>query len=386
MGRSATLLFADNKLFHGLSGEALERASRLPDRVDAAAGDLLMEEGEAPRYLYLIAEGSVQISKRGRGGQQETLTFLNPGDFFGEMSLLDRSLTSARATACQDMQLGRIDSAGLDELLALAPAQLCRNMMVAMIARLRLLDRRFIDQMLEAERLSTVGSMVGSIIHDLKNPIGVVRGAAEIIADSTTDPTHLRMLAMVDRSARRMLDMAQDVLDFARGSTHLQVQRVRIREILDELEEQALAPARAQGIAVAVRTEYDGPLSVDRGKFVRVLLNIVKNAIEAMPDGGSLGLAIERRKSHVVFVVTDTGHGIDPEVLPRIFEPFVTHGKAGGTGLGMAIARSIVEAHGGRISVRSRPGAGTTFEIEVAATAELSTPPAGAPGHAGRSA
>ena len=101
------------------------------------------------------------------------------------------------------------------------------------------------------------------------------------------------------------------------------------------------------------------------GRFLRVLGNLVKNAREAMPTGGSLAISTDLADGWLRLRIADTGVGIPPEVLPRLFEPFVTHGKAGGTGLGMAIAKSVVEAHGGMIAVRSEVQCGTTVEIHL---------------------
>jgi signal transduction histidine kinase len=104
---------------------------------------------------------------------------------------------------------------------------------------------------------------------------------------------------------------------------------------------------------------------VDLGRFVRVLLNLIKNSVEAMPKGGVLRLELLQLENTAIFRVADTGGGIPPELLPKIFEPFVTYGKSKGTGLGMAIVKSVVEAHGGIIEIRSKVGVGTTVEITL---------------------
>jgi signal transduction histidine kinase len=105
---------------------------------------------------------------------------------------------------------------------------------------------------------------------------------------------------------------------------------------------------------------------VDAGRFARVLLNLVRNAVDAMPQGGILRLSVQQgADAQVVFQVSDTGVGIADDLMARLFEPFVTHGKSKGTGLGLAIAKSVVQAHRGTIAVRSKLGAGTTVEIAL---------------------
>ena len=102
---------------------------------------------------------------------------------------------------------------------------------------------------------------------------------------------------------------------------------------------------------------------VDLGRFVRVLGNLIKNAREAMSGGGILTLTTDLVQNQVVIRISDTGSGIPADIMPKLFEPFVTHGKSHGTGLGMAIAKSVIDAHGGKISVASIQGNGTTVDF-----------------------
>lgn len=106
-------------------------------------------------------------------------------------------------------------------------------------------------------------------------------------------------------------------------------------------------------------------VQIDVGRFGRVILNLVKNAVEAMKNGGIIWVGARREGAHVIFKVGDTGCGIPAALQARIFEPFITHGKSGGTGLGLAIVKSVVESHGGTISLHSKEGIGTTFEISL---------------------
>jgi signal transduction histidine kinase len=114
---------------------------------------------------------------------------------------------------------------------------------------------------------------------------------------------------------------------------------------------------------------------VDADRMVRALLNIAANAMDAMPSGGTLTVRSRVRGEHVELELQDTGHGIPPELLPRIFEPFFTHGKPRGIGLGMAIARKIVEDHGGWIDLTSRVGEGTCCTVALPAEAPPPRPP-----------
>jgi signal transduction histidine kinase len=169
-----------------------------------------------------------------------------------------------------------------------------------------------------------------------------------------------------------MLDMTQELLDFARGESSFQMVREPVSSVLCELDSQMnrLIPTN---VHLMREVDCTAEVMVDLGRFARMLLNLVKNAIEAMKAGGILRLAVRREYDRVLIRVSDTGCGMSPELQARIFEPFVTFGKSGGTGLGMAIAKSVVEAHGGTINVQSELGVGTTIEVAlpVAAAALL---------------
>lgn len=110
---------------------------------------------------------------------------------------------------------------------------------------------------------------------------------------------------------------------------------------------------------------YEGNIFVDFARFLRVLFNLIKNAREAMPNGGIFTFGTDLVDGQVVIRMSDTGIGIPAEILGKLFEPFVTHGKTHGTGLGMAMAKSVVTAHQGTVSVASVPGSGTTVEIRL---------------------
>lgn len=132
-----------------------------------------------------------------------------------------------------------------------------------------------------------------------------------------------------------------------------------------EVEQQAQADRT--GVSLQVDVAYDGDIVVDRDALVRALLNLVRNALEATPAGGRVTLRLARDDDGATLVidVADSGRGIPAELLPTIFEPFVTHGKQGGIGLGLANVRTIVEAHGGTIAVDSSPGSGTRFRARL---------------------
>ena len=365
--------FGANKLFEGIPPDHVEALALAPRVVEVPRGTVIFEEGDPAEAMFLIGRGRVQISKRGRGGKQETLTYLERDEFFGEMALYDPAPRSARATAAEDSILGRVGLAEFQGALVHAPPRLHLNLTRWTIRRLRDNDHLLIDQLLAAERLSLVGSMAAMILHDFKNPIGVIRGATELLQETSTDATHTRLAAMIDRSVDAMLTMIQELLDYSRGMGELHVEPIPLSYLFAELEEQALRAIRARGIAVERPATPAGFVRVDRGRFLRALLNIVRNAGEVLQPGGRLRITVERDGEWASFAVSDDGPGIAEDLLPRIFEPFVTRGKAQGTGLGLTIAKAAVEAHGGTITAASAVGAGTSFVIRIP-SAEVDAP------------
>ena len=357
-------LIRNNRLFTGIPSDLLSDLGSDMDLLQFDPEDAIFNEGEPGDCLYLVCEGSVRISKLGRGGQQETLGFIQPGNFFGEMALIDGQPRSAKATAAERTILGRVDHAAFERILALAPGSMHMNFLRSVVERLRSVNSHFISELMRNERISTVGTMANSIIHDLKNPITVIRSCSELLSTRFDDPTITEFSRLMNKSIDGMMDMIQELLDFARGQSSVQLERHRALAVMEELDS-ALPRLLPDGIHLIKETACTAEVDMDLGRFSRVLLNLVKNAIEAMPKGGILWLGVRIEGDRIVYKVGDTGCGIPAEMQPRIFEPFITHGKSKGTGLGLAIVKSVVESHGGTISLHSKPGIGTTFEISL---------------------
>jgi signal transduction histidine kinase len=288
------------------------------------------------------------------------------------MALLDGKPRSAMATAAEPTVLGAVNETTFQHILELAPSRLHMNFLRSVSERLRAVNSHFISEVMRTERLSLVGTMANSIIHDLKNPICIIRCCSELISREVKDPRLLELTAMTDKAVDGMLSMTQELLDYALGSVTLSCESVSIWGLLDELNQQALGLLPGNNIQFAKNIRYDGNVLVDVTRFTRVLCNLIKNAREAMPKGGILTIGTDLVDDQVVIRISDTGIGVPPDLLPKLFEPFVTHGKTHGTGLGMAIAKSVVAAHAGKISVSSVQGSGTTVEIHLPAPAPQS--------------
>lgn len=357
-------LFAQNALFGGVPPEELGRLDLCIEERRFEADQIVFEEGDEGEHVYLVAEGAVRISKKGRLGRQETLAIQGPGGFFGEMALFDHQRRSARATAVEPCLLGRMSREGLDRFLSHSP-DAALHFIRTFSRQLRSASSLFIKELRNAERLSLVGTMMSSIVHDFRNPIATLSLVSDYLEQQSHDPSLSQLGELAREAIDHMLAMIQELLDYSRGSTNVHLQPTSVAELLRSLEDQTLGPLEREGFEVRREFSYLGELTVDRTRVLRLFGNIIKNACEAMEPGGVLTLRADRHDDVVTFEVQDTGCGIPPDILARIFEPFLTHGKKDGTGLGMAIAKSVVEAHNGKIWMESEVGHGTSCHIAL---------------------
>jgi signal transduction histidine kinase len=356
--------FRPNALLHGISAGAYQELAEKIDIIRCQPNEIIFEENDPGNSLYLIAQGSVKISKKGRGGQQETLAYLMEDDFFGEMALVDRGKRSAQAAAVDKVVLGRIDRPGWDLLLRLAPHEVLSNFTKSVTKRLRHNNQHFIEEVMRNERLSLIGTTISSIAHDMNNPISCILGACDVIRGTNQDPLTGQMASLIREAVERMGTMTRELIDFSRGKTELNLELIGADELLHKLEPD-FAKCRPN-VEVEIEALYNGRLRIDRHRLLRVFGNLIRNAREAMANSEvkTLRFAVKRVDSRVHFEISDTGCGIPAQFLPKIFEPFVTHGKANGTGLGLAISKAVIEAHRGLIWVKSSER-GTTFTIDL---------------------
>jgi len=213
--------------------------------------------------------------------------------------------------------------------------------------------------LLRAERLASIGQLAATVAHELRNPLNVIKVAHYALARGCSPEREARHLDAIARQVGAASRIISDLLDFARESPP------RIESVdLARLAQQVLADRDVPPTVHAV-VECDGPIPpvhADRMQIAQVLSNIIENALQMMPDGGSLVVRCFGEAGRAGVSVRDTGPGIPDEVRARIFEPLFTT-RTKGTGLGLAVARRIVEAHGGEIRVESTPGSGATFTL-----------------------
>jgi signal transduction histidine kinase len=354
-------IFFQNRLFADIPVDVLE-ATPVCERVYAPE-TVIFREGDHVDTLMLVGSGLVQISKAGRQGHEEVLSLIEANDFFGELALLDRGPRSASAIALKNTVIGEIDRPAFDFLMEKAPRVLPINFTRVTVERLRSSNSRFIEQLLRSERLTVLGTMLSSIVHDLKNPLAAITSSVTYLEQKAPDAFTKRAAQIIKSSADRVVLLTEELLDFARGTARLSPTWTTSARLLDLLETEILEQIRRTAISVEIENRTKESFWIDEMRVTRCLANVVKNAHEAMRDRGKLRLEFEDRDSGLLISVADSGPGIPEGIRGQVFEPFVTYEKRTGTGLGLSIAKSCVDGHEGKISFETRPGAGTTFFI-----------------------
>jgi signal transduction histidine kinase len=236
--------------------------------------------------------------------------------------------------------------------LALQNSQRCAQQQL----RLRRLSR--------AERLASVGELAASAAHEIRNPLTAVSSAVQLLGEVFPPGNPRREVAdRVMREIDRINQVVEGLLSFARPAPPRR-QAVHLQEVISEALQLVDTMARKAQVAVANEsgTERD-VVQADRDQLIQVLVNLLMNGIQAMPEGGTLRVRLTRPR-RLRIEVEDTGTGMTSEQQERAFDPFYTT-KERGTGLGLPICHGIVRSHGGEIDLVSRPGQGTTVIVEL---------------------
>lgn len=223
---------------------------------------------------------------------------------------------------------------------------------------------RLAESMVRNESMATVGRLAAGIIHDFKNPMAIIRGYAQLLEQPMDDADRKNYLRIIIAQVDRLVGMSQEVLDFSRGETRVEPTETLIGPFVEDLCRTIEEDYKEQGIEVELYLPKGQiEASFDSDRLSRVFYNLVGNARDAMPDGGTLTVEVRAGQENWTLTVQDTGIGIPEERMALIFSPFMTFGKPHGTGLGLAIAKKVVEDHGGSIDVNSELNQGTIFTL-----------------------
>ncbi|OGU74993.1 MAG: hypothetical protein A3G43_08035 [Ignavibacteria bacterium RIFCSPLOWO2_12_FULL_56_21] len=224
-------------------------------------------------------------------------------------------------------------------------------------------NARVAQEMVQNERLSAIGRMASTIIHDIKNPMSTLRVYAQVMKRKSGNEEAGKLADEMIHQVDRFVNMTQEILDFTKGVSSLNIVDLEFGEIMNSVLDFIQQDLEKHNVKLLRETQFKGMVKMDQDKMVRVFYNIASNARDAMPNGGSLTVRTNEAKGYVNIEFVDSGTGMPDEVKKRIFEPFMTYGKKHGTGLGMAIVKKVVDDHKGRIEIDSEMGKGTTIRI-----------------------
>lgn len=266
-----------------------------------------------------------------------------------------QELDRAAAQIAQQNYETRVEPRGQDELGRLARTfnAMCQSIQ----------DAR--QELIRRERIATIGRLSSSIVHDLRNPLASIYGGSELLMDGDWSSSQVKRLATnIYRSSRAIKDMLQELVEVSRGRIQA-AEACLLKEVISVAIDGHAAVIDSQGVTVRLTGPDDVELPLERARMERVFLNLIGNALEAMPDGGAIDIEVRPNSANVMVTVHDTGPGIPADIRSSLFQPFASSGKKNGLGLGLALSRQAVLDHGGDIWVDDGVSKGATFCVRL---------------------
>ncbi len=372
--------------FRDLDESVIDAVARVCGEISFPSGEVIFREGEQGHTLFIVLAGEVGVWKHYGEKDESLLACYQTGRIFGEMALVDELPRSATAVTTQDSQLLYLRRGDFADLVRKYP-DLALSIMRSMSAIVRESNDSFVadlyhrnqelenayrkleeaqSELLTHERLSNLGKMSNMILHDIRNPVSVLRGYADTLAMNADDPVRVREFAgRVKAEADRLGHLSGELLDYARGEIRLDLSVSTPADVIKTAVGYLAEELQRRRIEVITTVRNNTAVVVDFQRIVRALLNLLDNAGKACSDGGTVTITVERTEKSWILQVEDTGEGMPPDISKRIFEPFFSRSSRGGSGLGLVIVRNTVEAHGGTLKVHSVQGEGTTFTVEI---------------------
>ena len=343
---------------------------------------VLCHEGAIESTFYIILDGEVQVTKFINDAEARFLKYLEPGDFFGEMALIQNSPRSATVMTKVPTTVLEINKEAFTDLfkrstsvsLALArevSRRLRENNEMA-IEDLRIKAKELADAYQQLAELDYARrEFLTTIAHELRTPLTAASGFLQVIRmGELQEESSNAALDTVTRNIQDIITLTNDILFLQEMDLILpEFQMTDVCGLVAHAVEQERTRAERNGVGFIINIAPNIPaISADPKSLERAIIAILDNAIKFSPEGGDVIIDVGHADSHVWVTVTDHGVGIPHEMMPRIFERFFHMDQVGvhmfrGLGLGLSIARQVIEQHGGMIDVKSTLGKGSTFTI-----------------------
>lgn len=226
-------------------------------------------------------------------------------------------------------------------------------------------NAKLVQEIVNSERLATVGKMASTIIHDIKNPLATMRLYTQVLKNKVESEDTIKMAEEIIRQIDRFIAMTQEILDFARGEQIANIQEVNVAEFFEQILSFIEKDYQNRNITLTKNIQYKETNKFDPDKLSRVIYNLAGNSADAMPNGGSVEIHVYASNSSMIIEFIDTGKGIPEDIKSKIFTPFFTYGKKYGTGLGLSIVKKIINEHNGNIQLESELNKGTKITISL---------------------
>jgi signal transduction histidine kinase len=357
---------ASAELFRLLKPEELATVSRAAQERTFSVGQEIFREGDPGDGLYVVVEGLVEISGLINNEQRHVFSQVVPGGVFGEMAVIEQLPRSACATAAWPTRVLFISRAQMQALIershvfAAALLQLVSH-------RLRDFNQHYLREVVQAERLAAVGRFARSIVHDLKNPLNIISLTSEVFGRADAAPQMRESAqARIRKQVERINDLVTDILQFTRGDQGPARAPMNYARFIERMTEELRPEIELKSMTLEIgNPPPETTLNLDAKLLRRVFVNLVHNATDVMPESGSITFRFTQESGKVRTDIKDSGPGIAPEIAGKLFQPFATHGKAHGSGLGLSICKKIIEDHGGDISAQNDPAGGAVFSFTL---------------------
>jgi signal transduction histidine kinase len=371
--------------FHSMPDQSLEKIIALGKEKQYEKDVVVFFEDMPGDCFFVILEGEVEIWKRFGQPDEILLGVSGVGQPVGEMALIDERPRSATVRARTNTTVFVIDAADFNNLLH-TENSICVNLLRAVTLMVRRSNEAHIadldrqnrelaraysdlkaaqEELVSRERLSVMGKFSSLILHDIRNPLSALKSRFEMLQMNWDNRDYRdEAFVKINNDISRMENLAAEFLDYARGDIRLQMMICNLDNLCSRFRDAITLKIETLGVSLNIENLVHEPVIIDENRLLRVLINAAENACKAMATGGTLSLAFRRDGDHIIIEMIDTGKGMSQEVLDHIFEPFYS-ASAGGTGLGMIIIKSVVDAHKGTVSVSSREGVGTKIVITL---------------------
>lgn len=357
-----------HSFFKLFEGETAKQLIKLSDVRSFPNKTILFNEGDSPEYIYLIIRGRVDLDKKVTPTTFLPIAVLEDDAYFGEFGVIDGTGRSARAITRGEVQAAVIPRKDFLSVVLDNPGRTSIGLMRHIIDNVRNIDKLWLEEVLREEKISMVGSMTNSILHDIKGPLTIIKMAGQLLGDGHGDAETEEYCGIIMSQIDRLQSMAQEVLSFSRGETNLDKAPTNVKAMIDNFRQTNEEYAQNEGVKFTAEAP-DLIIELDEDKLERALQNMLRNAVESLQkqNDGEIQLIIREFSDHIEIMLKDNGPGIPDEIQDRLFEPFVSHGKQGGTGLGMSICKGVVDAHQGRLTFETGDD-GTTFYMHLPRT------------------